>query len=512
MWNGDLGMNKGNNIVITGFMGSGKTTVGEMAARQLGREFVDMDKVIEDRAGLSIPQIFRDYGEGFFRAMERGLAHELAMQSGLVIATGGGALVEDELRGMMGQYGTLVCLNADKAEIRARLAETDGRPLAENWEGLLRRRQAAYAQIAHQIETAGKSPAEIAAEVAALAEQPLRVKTADGGGYNIWIGQGFLNDIDRHIDVIGLQGHVVVVSNETVAPLYGERLVSRLPNADLIVTADGEEHKNLRTAARIYDEMLALGADRHTTLIALGGGVIGDTAGYAAATYMRGIRLIQMPTTLLSMVDSSVGGKVGVDLPQGKNLIGAFKQPQAVVVDTEVLQTLPALQWRCGMAEVIKHGLIARPSLLDPKMWGKENIVRLVREAVQVKAQIVEADPFEHGIRAHLNLGHTFGHAIEKATDYDVPHGEAVAIGLVKAAKLSRRLGLIDTDLVERIVAVLERIGLPTDIALDADLWHAAMATDKKWKAGKPRFVLLKGLGEAAVVEGLSRQDILAVL
>ena len=507
-----MAMNKVNNIVITGFMGAGKTTVGKIAARQLNRKFVDMDKVIEARTGLSIPQLFQDYGEGFFRAIEQGLAHELATQSGLVIATGGGALVADELRGMMGQYGMLVCLKAAKAEIKARLAETNERPLAGNWERLLEQRQAAYAQIAHQVETAGKSPAEIAAEIAALAEQPLHVKTPDGDGYKIWINRGALNNIAQHIDAMRLRGHVVVVSNETIAPLYGQQLVSRLPHADLIVTADGEEHKNLRTAAGIYDEMLALGADRHTVLIALGGGVTGDTAGYVAATYMRGIRLVQMPTTLLSMVDSSVGGKVGVDLPQGKNLIGAFKQPQAVVIDVDVLETLPALQWRCGMAEVIKHGLIGRPSLLDPKMWAKENVVQLVRQAVQVKVQIVEADPLEYGIRAHLNLGHTFGHALEKATDYRVPHGEAVAIGIVKAAKLSRHLGLIDTRLVERIEAVLEQIGLPTDMDLDADSWYEAMSTDKKWKGGRSRFVLLKGLGEAAVVEGLSKEDILAVL
>ncbi len=512
MWNGDLDMNKLNNIVITGFMGTGKTTVGEIVARQLDCKFVDMDEVIEQRTGLSIPQIFHSYGEGFFRAIELGLAHELATQSGLVIATGGGTLVADELREVMGQQATLVCLNATEAEIRERLAETDGRPLAGDWERLLAQRQAAYAKITHQIETSGKSPAEIADEIAALAQQPLHVKTPAGGGYKIWIGQGILNGIDRHIDAMGLRDHVVVVSNDKVAPLYGEGLVSKLPHADLIAVADGEEHKNLGTVSRIYDEMLALGADRHTVLIALGGGVTGDIAGYAAATYMRGIRLIQMPTTLLSMVDSSVGGKVGVDLPQGKNLIGAFKQPQLVVIDTDVLETLPALQWRCGMAEVIKHGLISRPSLLDPKLWEKENIVQLVREAVQVKVQVVEADPFEQGIRAHLNLGHTFAHAIEKVTHYAVPHGEAVAIGLVKAARLSRNLGLIDAGLVERIEAILKQIGLPIDIDLDAHSWYAAMSTDKKWKAGKSRFVLLKGLGAATIVEGLPKSDILAVL
>ena len=305
---------------------------------------------------------------------------------------------------------------------------------------------------------------------------------------------------------------MVVVSNETVAPLYAESLVRTLPNANLIITRDGEAHKNLDTVRGIYDELLKLGADRGTTLVALGGGVIGDMAGFVAASYMRGISLVQIPTTLLSMVDSSVGGKVGVDLPQGKNLIGAFKQPRSVIIDTDVLHTLPPSQWRCGMAEVVKHGLIARPSLLDPDLWNLENAERLVRGAVQVKIDVVEVDPYERGIRAHLNLGHTFGHAIEKVTEYAIPHGEAVAIGIVKAARLSRNLGFIDDSLVEHILKIMWQIGLPTDIALDPERWYAAMSTDKKWKAGRSRLVVLKKLGEAAVVEGLSKEEICAVL
>ena len=285
-----------------------------------------------------------------------------------------------------------------------------------------------------------------------------------------------------------------------------------LPNANLIVALDGEAHKNLDTVRGIYDDLLALGADRRTTLVALGGGVIGDMAGYAAATYMRGIPLLQIPTTLLSMVDSSVGGKVGVDLPQGKNLIGAFKQPRRVIIDTDVLATLPELQWRCGMAEVVKHGLIAQPALLEPDLWQPEEAAYLVRQAVQVKIDIVEIDPYENGVRAHLNLGHTFGHAIEKSTSYAVPHGEAVAIGMMKAALLSRNLGLIDDGLVARIQKTLWQIGLPTDIALDPYRWYDAMATDKKWQSGVSRLVVLAGLGRAAVVDGLPREDIMAVL
>ena len=505
-------MNAAKNIVITGFMGTGKTTVGEILARKLNRRFVDMDVEIETRAGFTIPQIFRRHGESGFREMERRLIHELALQHGLVIATGGGALIDDDMREMMGRHGLLVCLNASKAEIRARLAENRDRPLAADWESHLDARRSAYSRINHQIMTTGKTPTEIAAEIAALDGGALYVRTPDGGGYPIIIGQGFLREIANDAESAGLAGHVIVVTNETVAPLYGERLVGMLPRADLITVPDGEAHKNLDTVRMIYDEILTRGGDRGTTLVALGGGVVGDMAGYVAATYMRGIPLVQMPTTLLSMVDSSVGGKVGVDLPQGKNLIGAFKQPRSVIIDTDLLETLPTLQWRCGMAEVVKHGLIAQPGLLEPDLWQPEEAARLVRQAIQVKIDVVEVDPYEMGIRAHLNLGHTFGHAIEQSTNYAVPHGEAVAIGIVKAALLSRNLGFIDDELVGRIQTIMWQIGLPTSIALDPYRWYAAMATDKKWKAGKSRLVVLKALGEATIVEGLRREDIMAVL
>ncbi len=505
-------MNTEKNIVLTGFMGTGKTTVGEVLARRLNRRFVDMDSEIEARAGLRIHEIFRRQGEEVFRDMETQLIHELALQRGLVIATGGGALIDPGLREALGRHGMIFCLKASKAEISARLAENFNRPLAPNWQALYDARQNAYAQIRHQINTSGKSPQAIAAEIAALAQGGLYVRTPDGGGYPIIIGSGLLNSIADDAEALGLRGHVVIVTNDTVAPLYGERLAQALPQANLISVPDGEAHKNLDTVRMIYDEMLRCGADRATTLIALGGGVIGDTAGFAAASYMRGIALVQIPTTLLSIVDSSVGGKVGVDLPQGKNLIGAFRQPRSVIIDTDVLETLPPLQWRCGMAEVIKHGLIGDTSLLEPSLWQPDQAARLARQAVQVKIDVVEADPYEAGIRAHLNLGHTFGHAIEKATQYGVPHGEAVAIGLVKAALLSRNLGYIDDSLVARIQKILWQIGLPTDIALDSHRWYAAMSTDKKWQAGRSRLILLKSLGEATIVEGLRREDIMAVL
>ncbi len=499
------------NIIITGFMGTGKSTVGQRVAEMLNCHFVDMDLVIAERFGMAIPDIFARHGEALFRTVERGLTQELSTQSGLVIATGGGALVPADMRALMGRAGKLICLNASADEISARLGETDGRPLAANWQTLLQERQAAYAEIPNQIETSGKSVAAIASEIVALCESRIHVQTPSGG-YEIWIENGILGAINRHIEALGLDGHTLIATNETVAPLHAEDLARRLPNADIICLRDGEKYKNLRTVSEIYQKMLALGADRGTTLIALGGGVLGDTAGYAAATYMRGIRFIQAPSTLLAMVDSSVGGKVGVDMPQGKNLIGAFKQPDAVLVDPAVLETLPPLQWRCGMAEVIKHGLIAQPALLEPEIWQRHNLVKLLRQAIQVKVEVVAADPYERGIRAQLNLGHTFGHAIEKVTRYQVAHGEAVAIGICKAALLSRNLGMIDEELHQGIISIFERIGLPVAIDLDAEEWYSAMSTDKKWRDGKSRFVLLKGLGEAAIVEGLPKAEVLAVL
>lgn len=499
------------NIILTGFMGVGKSTVGAIVALMLKREFVDMDCLLEARASMTIAQIFAKQGEAAFRALERQLAFELAQRKTLVIATGGGTLIDAEVRAALGGSGKIFCLNADAAALHFRLTASGERPLAPNWQELYAARREVYARMPHQIETMGKTPEQLASEIIALDETALYVKTPVGG-YPIVLGDGLLKQIPKDAERLGLTGHVIVVSNETVAPLYGEALVKSLPRADLITVPDGEKHKTLGTVRQLYDAMLAHGADRSSTLLALGGGVIGDMAGFAAATYMRGIRFVQAPTSLLAMVDASVGGKVGVDLPQGKNLIGAFKQPETVLLDTDTLKTLPETQWRCGMAEVIKHGLIAQPALLEPELWAPEQAARLLRQAIQVKIDVVAADPFEHGIRAHLNLGHTFGHAIEKVTQFAVPHGEAVAIGIVKAALLSRNLGMIDDALVSRIQRLLRHIGLPTDIQLDAERWYAAMATDKKWKAGVPRLVLLKGVGAATVIEGISKEEILAVL
>lgn len=357
----------------------------------------------------------------------------------------------------------------------------------------------------------------------------IRVNTPEGG-YDIVIEPGLLGRLDTQAAAYHLTGNVVIVTNTTVARLYGTLVKRVLPDAKLITIPDGEQYKTLETVRGLYDEFVAAGLDRSGTVVALGGGVVGDTVGFAAATYMRGVRLVQIPTTLLAMVDSSVGGKVGVDLPQGKNLVGAFKQPDVVLIDPDVLQTLPERELRCGMAEVIKHGLLADEELFEkvielhhPPNWLDDKVVNSTQyfadlaaqipRAVQVKVKVVEQDPYEQNIRAHLNLGHTFAHAIEQVSGYSWLHGEAVGVGLIAAVQLSHRLGLCGAGLVGRVTEATRAVALPQRMnGLDIEEVYAAMATDKKWRGGHSRFVLLEDIGKPTIVENVAESDVMTVL
>lgn len=337
---------------------------------------------------------------------------------------------------------------------------------------------------------------------------------APGGAYNIII------EATHGLDRLRSEGYDqrggVIVTNTTLAPLYGDTLRAALPNAPIITMPDGEQYKSLETIAKLYGDFVAAGLDRGGVVFAFGGGVVGDAAGFAAATYMRGVDFVQIPTSLLAMVDSSVGGKVGVDLPQGKNLVGAFKQPELVLIDTTVLNTLPDREWRCGMAEVIKHGFLADPLLLEQIESNanlRENAYSLVHRAVMVKVNVVGQDPYEKGVRAHLNLGHTFGHAIEQVSGYALGHGEAVAVGLVAAARLSYALKYCDMGLVDRVERILKSVGLPTCTkGLDPEAVYAMMATDKKWRSGKSRFVLLRSVGGPFVEEDVPKATVLDIV
>lgn len=347
---------------------------------------------------------------------------------------------------------------------------------------------------------------------------------ADDRSYPILIGPGL---VDGHPELERwLRGReVFVVSNETVAPLYLDRVVAALGErrVDTLVLPDGESHKHLATLERIFDALLTKRHSRATTLVALGGGVVGDMTGFAAACYQRGVGFIQIPTTLLAQVDSSIGGKTAVNHPRGKNMIGAFHQPRGVLIDTDVLATLPARELAAGVAEVIKYGCIrdaaffgwlegAMPALLER---DPETLAQAIERSCEVKAEVVGADEREAGLRAILNFGHTFGHAIETHTGYrSWLHGEAVAAGMVLAAELSVRLGTLEATAAGRIRDLLAAAGLPTQPPedLDPDTFLAHMAVDKKVVDGRQRLILLAGLGHAVVRDDVPRDSVVATL
>ncbi|RME44321.1 MAG: 3-dehydroquinate synthase, partial [Caldilineae bacterium] len=266
--------------------------------------------------------------------------------------------------------------------------------------------------------------------------ETIPVKTPTGS-YPIHLGEGVLSEAGERLAKRGFGGVCAVVTNPTVAQHHAGPLLDSLRRSGfrpvLCPIPDGEAHKTLATVAGLYDRFLSAGLERKSVVLALGGGVVGDTAGFAAATYLRGVPFVQIPTTLLAMVDASVGGKTGVDLPQGKNLVGAFKQPEMVLIDPLLLRTLPAAEFRAGLAEVLKHGIIGHPALFHALRRGDFTLPWMIAEAVKVKVRVVEADPFEGGRRAVLNLGHTFGHAFERLANFRLRHGEGVAMGLVCA-------------------------------------------------------------------------------
>lgn len=530
----DLATLSKQNIILTGFMATGKTSVGRNLAERLNRPFVDMDDELVAHFGKPIREVFAQDGEAVFRTAEAALCAQLAARSGLIISTGGGALVNPKNRDVFAQTGVIICLRATPEEILRRVADTGERPLLNTAKAeqesrvrtLLRERRAAYGAIVHQVDTTGLSTAQVVERVletlAGEAELPNMTRIpvqAPENSYHICIGEGLLAKAGLLLRNRGLrQGPAAIVTNPMVAPHHAETLAASLRDAGYTPTVctvpEGEQHKTLASIASLYDQFLAAGLDRKSPVISLGGGVIGDMAGFAAASYLRGVPFIQIPTSLLSMVDASVGGKTGVDLPQGKNLVGAFKHPQLVIIDTGVMETLAAAEFRSGLAEVIKHGIIGAPELFRQfEEEGPTNLVHLVSDAVRVKVAIVEEDPYEEGRRALLNLGHTFGHAIELVSNFTVRHGEGVALGMVAATEMAAALEYCDPALAGRVRQVLDRVGLPVQLAgYEAQAIMAAMGHDKKRVGKTIRFIVPQGLGDVTIIDNPGWEHVEAAL
>jgi 3-dehydroquinate synthase len=532
-------MTSESNIVITGFMGTGKSTVGRLLADRLGRPFLDVDAEIEGLAGATIPEIFSGRGEAGFRALESEVCRDLAARRGAVIATGGGTLVDPDNREKLSTTGVVICLTCDVNEILRRLDGTADRPLLGSptandgaarrarIEQLLAERSEAYAALPHHVDTTGRPPASVADAVADLLSEVVLPVAHEGGTYNVRVGHGGLERLGDALRAagIGRDAAIAIVSNPVVDRHHGGTVADALRASGHRVirclVPDGERFKRLATIHHLYDAFLRANLDRTGVVVGLGGGVTTDLAGFAAATFLRGLQLVQVPTSLLAMIDAGVGGKTGVDLPQGKNLIGAFWQPTLVVVDPRTLATLPITEFRCGMAEVIKHALLGDPELFEDladgptapdAWWGAEAIGRLVR-AVRVKISIVAEDPTERGQRTTLNLGHTLGHALEALSGCTMRHGEAVAIGLVAASRLAVALGEAKPELVGLVDSVLRRFDLPTRCPpVDVDRILDAMHHDKKRTPAGLRWVLPRGIGETIVRDGVPETAVRRVL
>jgi 3-dehydroquinate synthase len=391
---------------------------------------------------------------------------------------------------------------------------------------LLAEREAAYAAVPKHLDTGRLSVSAAVERVLGLAADlpegghRLVVKTGESArpAYDILIAEDLLAQAGSRLVAAGLRpGRCAVVTNPNVASHHLAALRDSLAAAGfepiVCEVPDGEVHKTLATVAGLYERLAEARLSREEGVIALGGGVIGDTAGFVAATWLRGVPFVQIPTSLLSMVDASVGGKVAVDLPQGKNLVGAFKQPDLVLMDPAVLGTLPAGEFRSGLAEVLKTAVIGDPALFEALAGpGPDSLTAMIADTVRVKAVLVERDPYERGDRAWLNLGHTFGHALELVSDYTLRHGEGVALGMVAAAELSAGLGYCEPALVERTRSTVARLGLPVVRQFDPELVLDAMGTDKKRRGRSLRFILPLRIGEVAVVEDVPAARVMRAL
>ena len=379
-----------------------------------------------------------------------------------------------------------------------------GGDLQAHLENLLAVRAGHYLDFPCKIGTDGLSSAEIA--WAAQVRLGAFLVRGMGAGYDVRVQAGGLATLGEAMRARGLRGPVVVVSDQNVGSLYGESLCGSLRSAgysaSLQLIPAGEQFKTLESVAQLWDGFTQARLERASTVVALGGGVIGDLAGFAAATYLRGISWVAAPTSLLAMVDASLGGKTGFDLPSGKNLVGAFYPPRLVLADPGVLLTLPEEELRSGLAEVVKHGILADPALFQACGRGWDEVTadldQIVRRAMAVKVRYIQSDPYEQGLRAALNLGHTVGHAVEHASGYRIRHGEAVSIGMVAAARIAEQLELAQPGLSGEICSVLENLGLPTEIPVDLDRTaiRGAIGLDKKRTGGKVGFVLPVRVGE----------------
>jgi len=521
-------------------MGAGKTAIGKRIAAQLNLPFFDADQEIERAAGITVSEIFAKHGEAHFRAGEKRVIQRLLSNGRVVLSPGGGAFMDPETRAIIRERAVSIWLRCPLPILLQRVQGRTHRPLlnagdpAEILRRLSEARSPIYA-MADIIVDGSEDPPNVTTNnvLKALAgyKAPRRVTVElSQTRYDVLIGENLFTKAGAQMLRVMPQPRCIIVTDENVARLHLDTLKIGLDEAGIhhseIIVPAGEPSKTFPVWQGLIEAMLDRRVDRSTTVVALGGGVIGDLAGFAAASTLRGLPFIQVPTTLLAQVDSSVGGKTGINSGHGKNLVGAFHQPILVLADTATLSTLPLRERRAGYAEIVKAGLIADAGFYD---WCEQHgqamlegdallLAEAVERAVRFKAMVVGDDEREtrpNDGRALLNLGHTFAHALETETGYGsaLLHGEAVAIGLVMATDLSARLGFCPQEDPPRIAAHLQAVGLPTRVAgLPADRLLRHMKQDKKMRDGVLTFVLTRGIGQAFTCPSVAEASVRATL
>jgi shikimate kinase/3-dehydroquinate synthase len=552
-------MNAPPIVILCGFMATGKTSVGRALAELLGVPFVDTDELVEARAGAPIAAIFEREGEARFRDIEAEVCAALMSPRdvsgtpvGVVIATGGGALMRDDTFRKLEALGAMVLLEASMEEVLRRAAATGARPklggsddaatMRASAERLYNERKPTYHRIAWRVDTTRRHIDEVAFEIAerlrraqykeniihmragARPTSGPAIRAGEDGLTRIVVGRGLLAQLSDWLRDLNLTGPAFVMVSRQVAGHHGTNTKAALDAGGVrnkfIALDDREDAKSFEQAEALLYELVDAGATRDSVVIALGGGVTGDVAGFVAATYMRGLPLVQVPTTLLAQVDSSIGGKVGVNHPRAKNLMGAIYQPLLVLSDVDLLATLPDREVSSGMAEVIKTAIIGSPALFARlESAGKKMPLRdaafleeCVAVCARVKARVVEEDPYERDLRRVLNLGHTIGHALEAATGYGtLAHGEAVAIGLLAALHISVKRRVASPAFEKTTRGIIDACKLPIkapDVSRDELL--QAMSLDKKRRASKLSFVLPVSPGEVRIVDDVSEDEIMS--
>jgi shikimate kinase/3-dehydroquinate synthase len=542
-----------NNIAITGFSAAGKSVVARKVAERLNWTFIDTDDEIVRLSGKSIPEIFKHDGEEKFRQLERKVLRQACRIENAVIATGGGAIVESENQKLLLETSVVVCLEAKPETVHQRLlhdtlyaANPVVRPLLagdnplERIRQLKSKRQPYYAVAHWTVHTDNLTIDEVSREAikgwqyvnkhrshkkASETDLACTVET-ETASYPVFVGWDILDRLGERMKQADLSGTATIISDEVVFSIYSAPVKKTLEKAgfkvNCCIVPPGEASKNIARAVKIYDFLIEYRVERNDVIVALGGGMIGDLAGFVAATFLRGLPWLQVPTSLIAMTDASIGGKVAVDHPWGKNLIGAFYQPRLVLADVKTLSTLPQRELASGWAEVVKHGLILDADFLQLLKDNAKDLLKLkpditskvIARSAAIKCRVVSEDEKETGKRTLLNYGHTIAHGLEAATKYKrFLHGEAVAIGMMGAARLSRRLKLLSQDAEDRQKAILQRFGLPTDcsgVPL-ADVL-AAMKLDKKVRGEEIRWVLLEDIGRAVIRSRVPEKEALSTL